>query len=193
MVVNLSKGGNIDLSKHDADLVEALVGLGWDARTTDGSPFDLDASAIICGADGKALSEESFVYYNSLVDPSGAVVHQGDNRTGAGDGDDEQIIINLDKVPAEASKIAIICSIDDPGNAGLTFGQVSNAYIRLINNQNPFGEEVRYDLGEDAGQEKSLIFAEIYRYNGSWKMKAVSQGYNSGLAGVIADFGLQAG
>lgn len=189
MSVNLSKGANVNLTKTAPGLVNVVVGLGWDARSTDGAPFDLDASAILCDGSSKALSDSHFVFYNNLKDPTGAVEHQGDNRTGAGDGDDEQLFVQLQMVEAGVEKIAFIVSIDQGEERNQSFGQVSNAYIRLINADND--EEVaRYDLGEDASTERSLIFAELYRNNGDWKFKAVGQGYNSGLAGVIKDFGL---
>lgn len=191
MAISLSKGGNINLSKDVASLQNVLVGLGWDARSTDGQPFDLDASAILCGADGKALNESNFIFYNQTTSPDGSVVHQGDNRTGEGEGDDEAITVNLPAVPAEVAKIAFIVSIHEGEARGQSFGQVANAFIRLVN-QDTGTEEVRYDLGEDASTERSLIFAELYRHGADWKFKAVGQGYNSGLAGVIKDFGLDA-
>lgn len=192
MSVNLSKGGNINLSKASPGLANVMVGLGWDVRSTDGSAFDLDASAIVCGADGKALSDSHFVFYNNLKDPSGAVAHQGDNRDGAGDGDDEMIFVQLGILEANADKVAFVVSIDDAEARGQSFGQVRNAYIRIVNADSGV-ELARYDLGEDASTERSLVFAELYRNGGEWKFRAVGQGYNSGLAGVIADFGLAAG
>lgn len=192
MAVNLSKGGNINLSKADPGLNQVIAGLGWDPRSTDGQAFDLDASVILCGPDKKALSDAHFVFYNNLVSPDGSVAHQGDNRDGAGDGDDEMVGVNLPAVPAEVDSIAFIVSIDQAEERGQSFGQVANAYIRIVNHET--GEEVaRYDLGEDASTERSLVFAELYRNGGDWKFRAVGQGYNSGLAGVIADFGLAAG
>lgn len=192
MAVNLSKGGNINLSKEDPGLKHVIAGLGWDPRSTDGQQFDLDASVILCGADKKALSDAHFVFYNNLSSPDGSVVHQGDNRDGQGDGDDEMVGVNLPAVPAEVEYIAFIVSIDQAEQRGQSFGQVANAYIRIVNHET--GAEVaRYDLGEDASTERSLVFAELYRNGGDWKFRAVGQGYNSGLAGVIADFGLAAG
>lgn len=191
MGVNLSKGGNINLSKEDPGLAHVLVGLGWDPRTTDGKQFDLDASVILCGEDGKALSDAHFVFYNNTTSPDGSVAHQGDNRDGQGDGDDEQVAINLPGVPAEVAKIVFIVSIDQAEERGQNFGQVANSYIRVVNADNS-GEVARYDLGEDASTERSLVFGEMYRNGADWKFRAIGQGYNSGLAGVIQDYGLMA-
>lgn len=191
-VTKVEKGGNVNLSKNSPNMTKVLVGLGWDPRTTDGQPFDLDASAIVCGAGNKVLSEEHFVFFNNLSDPEGSVVHQGDNLTGDGDGDDEQLIVDLTKISPEAEKVVVIVSIYDAESRNQSFGQVSNSYIRLIDNDNPLGEEVRYDLGEDASTERSMVFAEIYKNNGDWKFRAIGQGYGEGLAGVIRDYGLSA-
>lgn len=191
-VTKVEKGGNVNLSKNSPNMTKVLVGLGWDPRTTDGQPFDLDASAIVCGAGNKVLSDEHFVFFNNLSDPEGSVVHQGDNLTGEGDGDDEQLIVDLTKVNPNAEKIVVIVSIYDAEARNQSFGQVSNSYIRLTDNDNPLGEEVRYDLGEDASTERSMVFAEIYKNNGDWKFRAIGQGYGEGLAGVIRDYGLQA-
>lgn len=191
MAINLSKGGNINLTKDVAALQHVLVGLGWDVRSTDGQPFDLDASVILCDANGKALSESSFIFYNNTSSEDGSVVHQGDNKTGAGEGDDEVVAVNLPAVPADVQKISFIVSIHEGEARGQSFGQVSNAFIRLVNHDTQT-EEVRYDLGEDASTERSLVFAELYRNGADWKFRAVGQGYSTGLAGVLKDFGLDA-
>ena len=194
MAVSLSKGGNISLAKQAPGMTLAGVGLGCNPRTTDGAAFDLDASALVTDASGKALSEEYFVFYNNLKDPSGAVEHQGDNRTGEGDGDDESLNVKLDALPANADKVVFFASIDEADSRGQNFGQVSDAYIRVFDADDPMNDSkvVRYDLGEDAATETALVFGELYRRNGEWKFKAIGQGYSNGLAGIIKDYGLSA-
>jgi tellurium resistance protein TerD len=189
MALTLSKGQNISLTKTAPGLTKALVGLGWDARPTDGADFDLDAAALLVGADGKVRSDADFIFYNQTTDAAGSVTHQGDNKTGAGDGDDEQILVDLSLVPADVEKVVFTVSIHEGQERGQNFGQVSNAYIRTVNGDG--NEEVlRYDLGEDYDQEAALIFAEIYRYNGEWKFKAIGAGFNDGLAGIARSFGV---
>lgn len=194
MAITLSKGGNISLEKVAPGMTHACVGLGWNPRTTDGEAFDLDASAILLGADGKALSDANFVFYHNLQDPSGAVVHQGDNRTGDGDGDDETINVDIPALPAAVERIVIIASIHDATARRQNFGQVSDSYVRVYDGDHPndVSKVVTYDLGEDASAETALVFGELYRYGGDWKFRAIGQGYSSGLVGVIADYGLQA-
>ena len=195
MAVNLAKGGNISLDKVAPGLTHAVVGLGWNPRVTDGVDFDLDASAILVDANGHALSDEHFVFYNNLQDPSGAVVHQGDNRTGAGDGDDEQITLDLTAVEPGVARVVFLASIHDADRRGQNFGQVSDAYIRVFDGDDPTDDSkvVVFDLGEDASTETALVFGEVYKHGGDWKFRAIGQGYSSGLAGVIRDYGLQAG
>lgn len=195
MTINLSKGGNISLAKVSPGLTSAHVGLGWNPRSTDGAPFDLDASALVVGADGRALSDAHFIFYNNLRDPSGTVVHQGDNRTGAGDGDDEVLIVDLAGLPSEADRVVFFASIEEADARRQTFGQVSDAYIRVLDSARPDDSEssVRFDLGEDASTETALVFGELYRHSSGWKFRAVGQGYTTGLAGIIADYGLAAG
>lgn len=165
-----------------------LVGLGWDARSTTGADFDLDASALLC-KDGRVLGDEWFIFYNQLTSPDGSVEHTGDNLTGEGEGDDESILIDLSKVPGFCDKIVFPVSIHDADNRGQTFGQVSNAFIRVVNQAD--GQELaRYDLSEDASTETAMIFGEVYRYGGEWKFRAVGQGYASGLRGIALDFGV---
>ena len=198
MAISLTKGGNIDLSKAVAEtggtLTKVTAGLGWDARTTDGASFDLDASAIGIGVDGKAISENWFVFYGKdyTQSPDGTIVYGGDNRTGDGDGDDEQIFIDLAGLPAVVEKVVIIVSIFEAAKNGLKFGDVSNSYIRIVDDVT--GQEIpgaRYDLREEAATETAMVFGELYRYNGNWKFRAVGQGYSNGLAGVMKDYGLE--
>jgi tellurium resistance protein TerD len=189
MGVTLAKGGNVSLTKAAPNLTTVLVGLGWDARATTGAPFDLDASALLCGGTGKVLGDEYFVFYNNLKSPEGSVEHTGDNLTGEGDGDDEELIVDLTRVPAQVERIVFPVSIYDAEVRGQTFGQVRNAYIRIVN-QADQQELARYDLTEDASSETAMIFGELYRYQGEWKFRAVGQGYASGLRGIALDYGV---
>jgi tellurium resistance protein TerD len=166
------------------------VGLGWDARSTDGQDFDLDASAFLLKADGKVRADSDFIFYNQLKSTDGSVEHTGDNRTGEGDGDDEAIKIDLSKVPAEIDKIAITVTIHEADARKQNFGQVRNAFIRLVNQDNN-NEVVRYDLAEDASTETAMIFAELYRNGAEWKFRAVGQGFNGGLKPLAESFGLK--
>ena len=165
------------------------MGLGWDARTTSGDEFDLDASALVVGSSGKILSDSHFVFFNNLVTPDGAVQHTGDNLTGEGNGDDESINVSLTTMPAEGEKVVFTVSIYDAESRGQSFGQVRNAYIRVVN-QAGGAELARYDLSEDASTETAMVFGELYRNGGEWKFRAVGQGYASGLAGIARDFGV---
>ena len=192
MGVSLSKGGNVSLSKAAPNLTAVSVGLGWDVRATTGSDFDLDASALLVGANGKVLSDAHFVFFNNLKSPDGSVEHTGDNLTGEGEGDDEMIKVNLQSVPQEAAKIVFAVSIYDADSRGQSFGQVRNAFIRVVN-QAGGSEIARYDLSEDASTETAMIFGEVYRNNGEWKFRAVGQGYSNGLAGIARDFGVNVG
>ncbi|MCW2495184.1 TerD family protein [Jatrophihabitans sp.] len=189
MSISLVKGGNISLTKEAPGLAAVVVGLGWDARTTTGTDFDLDASAIGCNAAGQVASPAHFVFFNNLTSPDGAIKHTGDNLTGAGDGDDEQIILNLAAMPAEIDKVVFPVSIYDGETRGQSFGQVRNAFIRVVN-QADNTEIARYDLSEDASTETAMVFGEVYRNGGDWKFRAVGQGYSSGLAGIARDFGV---
>ena len=190
--LTLSKGSNLSLTKADPDLRRAIVGLGWDPRSTSGDPFDLDASALLIGANGKVRSQDDFIFYNQLAAKDGSVIHQGDNRNGDGDGDDEQIFIDLDLVAADVERIVITVSIDQAETRHQNFGQVRDAYCRVVN-QDTDQEVVRYDLSEDAASETSMIFSELYRHNGEWKFRAIGQGYASGLYGIATDFGVVLG
>ncbi|MFD9817214.1 TerD family protein [Streptomyces sp. NPDC059080] len=189
MGVSLAKGGNVSLSKEAPGLSAVTVGLGWDVRTTTGADYDLDASALLCTEAGKVVSDRHFVFYNNLNSPDGSVQHTGDNLTGEGEGDDESININLTDVPAEVAKIVFPVSIHEAESRGQSFGQVRNAFIRVINRLDG-AELARYDLSEDASTETAMVFGELYRHGGEWKFRAVGQGYASGLAGIAADFGV---
>jgi len=187
--VSLTKGGNVSLSKQAPGLTAVVVGLGWDPRTTTGADFDLDASAIMVDANGRVLSDGHFVFFNNLKSPEGSVEHMGDNLTGGGEGDDEQIKVNLATVPAEAGKVVFPVSIYEAEQRQQNFGQVRNAFIRIVN-QADNSEIARYDLTEDAATETAMVFGEIYRSFGEWKFRAVGQGYASGLKGIAQDFGV---
>ena len=189
MAISLNKGGNLSLSKTDPNLTHVLVGLGWDARSTDGVDFDLDASAFLLNESGKVRAETDFIFYNQTRSPEGSVEHTGDNRTGAGDGDDESVKIDLSKVPAEIQKIAITVTIHDGESRGQNFGQVQNAFIRILNDQSNT-EIVRFDLNEDYSTETAMIFGELYRHSGEWKFRAVGQGYAGGLGAMCRQFGI---
>lgn len=189
MTVPLSKGGNINLTKTDSTLKNIVAGLGWDVRETDGETFDLDASILMVKADGKVRSDSDFIYYHQKDSACGAIHHTGDNRTGAGDGDDEAIHVFLDKVPADIQKLIIGVSIYEAEKKRQNFGQVLNAFVRLVNKDN--NEEVtRYDLSENASMDTAMIFGEIYRYEGEWKFKAVGQGFKGGLAELVKQHGV---
>lgn len=189
MAIFLNKGGNLSLSKTDPNLTHVLVGLGWDARSTDGVDFDLDASAFLLTESGKVRGESDFIFYNQTRSPEGSVEHTGDNRTGDGDGDDESVKIDLSKVPAEIQKIAITVTIHDGESRGQNFGQVQNAFIRILNDQSNT-EIVRFDLNEDYSTETAMIFGELYRHSGEWKFRAVGQGYAGGLGAMCRQFGI---
>lgn len=187
--LSLSKGHNLSLSKADPGLKRAMVGLGWDPRTTSGAEFDLDASALLIGENGKVRSNDDFIFYNQLSSKNGSVVHQGDNRTGEGDGDDEQILIDLSLVEPDVTRIVITVTIDQGDVRGQNFGQVRDAFCRVVNEDSQ-QEIVRYDLSEDAAAETAMIFSEIYRNGSEWKFRAVGQGYSTGLRGIATDFGI---
>src|SRR5579875_1439156 len=195
MPVNLSKGANISLEKAAPGMTTAIVGLGWNPRTTDGAQFDLDASVLLLGENGKVRNQSDFVFYNNLTGDNGAVQHQGDNRTGEGEGDDEQIHVALSQVSPDVQRIVVVASIDQADARGQNFGQVADAYIRIFDADDPNNttKGVRFDLGEDASTETALIFGELYRHGGEWKFRAIGQGYAGGLANVITQFGLQVG
>lgn len=189
MALSLQKGGNISLTKQEANLQLITLGLGWDPRSTDGQPFDLDASAFLLTAAGRVRGDQDFIFYNQLRSAEGSVEHTGDNRTGDGDGDDESIKVNLSLVPTEVEKIAVVVTIDQADQRRQNFGQVGGAFIRIVND-NTGQEMTRYDLGEDFSTETAVIFGEVYRHGGEWKFRAVGQGYAGGLGAVAQNYGV---
>ena len=191
MGVSLSKGGNVSLTKEAgaAGLSAVMVGLGWDVRSTTGADFDLDASAIGCDANGKAVSDQHFVFFNNLKTPDGSIEHTGDNLTGEGEGDDEQIKVNVGGIGGDVDKVVFPVSIYDADSRQQNFGQVRNAFIRVVN-QADQSELARYDLTEDASTETAMVFGELYRNGAEWKFRAVGQGYSTGLTGIAKDFGV---
>ena len=191
-MVNLSKGQKVDLTKTNPGLTKIMVGLGWDVNKYDsGGEFDLDAAAFLLGENGKATSENDIIFYNNKADASGAIQHMGDNKTGAGDGDDEVINIDLTRVPANVNKIDFTVTIFEADARNQNFGKVNNAYIRVMNQDN--GEELlHFDLGEDFSIETAVVVAELYRYGNEWKFNAIGQGFSGGLAALCRNFGLDA-
>ena len=190
MAVSLSKGQKVDLTKTNPGLDQVLIGLGWDTNKYDGGfDFDLDAAAFLLNENGKVSSDTDFVFYNNKVHESGAVVHQGDNLTGEGEGDDEQIQIVLSKVPANISKISFTVTINEADVRNQNFGQVSNAFIRVVDFATG-NELIRYDLSEDFSIETAVVVAELYRHGGEWKFNAVGSGYQGGLRALCLDFGV---
>lgn len=189
MAVSLSKGGNVSLTKEAPGLTAVAVGLGWDARTTTGADFDLDASAIACGENKRVLSDQHFVFFNNLRSPDGSIEHTGDNLDGQGEGDDETINVDLAATPPDVTSIFFPVSIYDAEKLGLSFGQVQNAFIRVVDRATG-NELARYDLSEDASTETAMVFGELYRNGAEWKFRAIGQGYASGLAGIARDYGV---
>jgi tellurium resistance protein TerD len=189
MTVSLSKGGNVSLEKVAPGMTELTIGLGWDTRATDGHDFDLDASIFMLDNTGKVTADSDFIFFNNLKSVCGSIIHQGDNLTGEGEGDDESIVIKLPTIPASIVKMAIGVTIHDFEARQQNFGQVSNAFVRVVNNANA-DEVVRYDLSEDYSTETALIFGEIYRHNNEWKFKAIGQGFNGGLSPMAKEYGV---
>lgn len=190
MGVSLAKGGRVSLSKEAPGLKSIKVGLGWDANATDtGAQFDLDASAFLLGEGDKVISDAHFVFYNNATSPCGALVHQGDNRTGEGDGDDEVLEINLDNVAPEVQKIVFTVTIDQGKERNQNFGQVNNSFIRIVN-QDGGAEIAKYELDEDYSSETAINFGELYRKDSGWNFKAVGAGFNDGLAGFCTMYGV---
>lgn len=191
MAINLQKGQKADLTKGNAGLSKLMVGLGWDTNHySGGEDFDLDSAAFLLGENGKVFQDADFVFYNNLRHNSGAVEHLGDNLTGDGDGDDEQLKVDLSKVPQAYQKIAFTVTINDAEDRKQNFGQVSNAFIRIVDEVN--GQELlRFDLGEDFSIETAVIFGELYRHNGEWKFNAVGRGFQGGLAALCNLYGIQ--
>ncbi|TVY03274.1 TerD family protein [Cohnella terricola] len=190
MSISLSKGQKIDLTKTNPGLTKVLVGLGWDTNKYDGGKdFDLDASVFCLNGAGKAASEKDFIFYNNLQNTNGSIVHTGDNLTGEGDGDDEMVKVNLSNIPAEVEKVAFCITIHEAVERGQNFGQVTNAFVRIVNEETG-AELIRYDLGEDFSVETAVVVGELYRHSGEWKFNAIGSGYKDGLAGLCKDYGL---
>lgn len=190
MPVSLKKGQKVSLTKDNPGLTKVVVGLGWDMNQYDtGGDFDLDAAAFLLGDSGKTAASEDFIFYGNLKHSSGGVEHLGDNRTGVGDGDDEQILVDLSKLPDTVSHIAFTATIYEAEERRQNFGMVSNAFIRIFNEIT--GEELlRYDLGEDFSIETALVFGELYKNSGEWKFNAIGSGYQGGLAALCANYGV---
>ncbi len=189
MAITLQKGGNLNLTKTVPNLKLVQIGLGWDARATSGEAFDLDASAFLLNTAGKCRGEHDFIFYGQLKSTDGAVEHTGDNRTGVGDGDDEKVLIDLSRIPADVDKVVFTVSIYEAEKRRQNFGAVRNAFIRVVNREDN-SEVVRFDLSEEASNNTAMIFAELYRYNSEWKFRAVGQGFEGGLAAMARSYGL---
>lgn len=190
MAINLSKGQKVDLTKGNPGLKSIMVGLGWDVNAFDsGADFDLDAAAFMLGANGKCPTDQEFIFYGNLEHNTGAVKHMGDNLTGEGDGDDEQVLVDLTKIPANVDKIAFTVTIYDAESRRQNFGQVSNAYIRIVDDSTGT-ELIRYDLGEDFSIETAVVVGELYRHNGEWKFNAIGSGFQGGLAALCGHYGI---
>ncbi|MBO5389774.1 MAG: TerD family protein [Lachnospiraceae bacterium] len=190
--INLSKGAKINLSKEAPGLKKIMVGLGWDTNKYSGrDDFDLDVSVFMVNSSGRT-NVDGFIFYNNLKGPNDCVIHQGDNRTGEGEGDDEQIYIDLDLVPAEIEKIAVTVTIHEADRRGQNFGLVENAFCRLVNTENDDREVVHFDLGEDFSVETAIVVGELYKHNGDWKFNAIGQGFSGGLQALCRNYGLDA-
>lgn len=190
MSISLSKGQKVDLTKGNPGLKNIMVGLGWDVNAFDsGADFDLDAAAFMLGADGKCPTDKEFVFYGNLKHSSGSVNHMGDNLTGEGEGDDEQIQIDLSKIPANIEKVAFTVTIYEADKRGQNFGQVSNAFIRIVD-ESSNAELIRYDLGEDFSIETAVVVGELYRNNGEWKFNAIGSGFQGGLGALCGHYGI---
>lgn len=193
MAVSLKKGQKVDLTKSNPGLSNVIVGLGWDTNKYDGgNDFDLDTSAFLIGENGRTLSDGDFIFYGNLNHTSGSVSHLGDNRSGEGEGDDEQIKLDLSKVPSNVTKIAFTATIHEAGERGQNFGQVSNAFIRVFNEATN-EELIRYDLSEDYSVETAIVVGELYRHNTDWKFAAIGSGFEGGLGALCNNFGIDIG
>lgn len=191
MAISLQKGGNVNLSKEAPGLTKVVIGLGWDPRATDGAAFDLDGSAFMLKADGKVRGDSDFIFYNNLKSTDGSLVHNGDNTTGAGEGDDETLTADLTKVPAEIDRLSFCVTIHEAEVRKQNFGMIGKAFIRCLN-ANGNAELARYDLSEDSSVETAMIFGELYRAGAEWKFKAVGQGFKGGLGPLARSFGVNA-
>lgn len=191
MGIQLAKGQRIDLTKTNPGLTKAIIGLGWDTNKYQGGhDFDLDASAFLVDSNNKCQNDHDFVFYNNLEHPSGSIIHTGDNRTGEGDGDDEQLIVDFTKIPPSVHRIGITVTIHDAELRQQNFGQVSNAFVRLVDNANN-QELLRFDLGEDFSIETAVVVCELYRHGNDWKFNAIGSGFSGGLASLCRNYGLQ--
>lgn len=191
MGIQLAKGQRIDLTKTNPGLTKAIIGLGWDTnKYHGGQDFDLDASAFLVDANNRCQNDLDFVFYNNLQHPSGSVVHTGDNRTGEGDGDDEQLVVDFTKIPSHVHRIGITVTIHDAESRQQNFGQVSNAFVRLVDDSNN-QELLRFDLGEDFSIETAVVICELYRHGNDWKFSAIGSGFSGGLAALCRNYGLQ--
>jgi len=187
MAISLQKGQKIALEKVAPGINAGMIGLGWDVNPTDtGTDFDLDVSVFLLGDNEKLLSDKHFVFYNNLnsPDPDKSVQLMGDNRTGEGTGDDEALIADFRRIPPEVAKMAVTVTIHEADQRGQNFGQVNNAYVRLVNVETK-DEVLRYDLAEDFSIETAIIMAEFYRKDGEWRVGAVGSGYEGGLQALL--------
>ena len=191
MAINLTKGQKVDLTKGNPGLKKLMVGLGWDVNAFDsGADFDLDAAAFMLGDNGRCPTEKEFIFYGNLTHPSESIKHMGDNLTGEGEGDDEQIFVDLTKIPANVSKVAFTVTIYEAESRGQNFGQVSNSFIRIVDEST--GQElIHYDLGEDFSIETAVVVGELYKHNGEWKFNAIGSGFQGGLAALCGHYGIQ--
>lgn len=192
MAISLSKGGNVSLSKIAPGIKEVRVGLGWDVRRTDGAAFDIDASAFVLSDQSKVRNDSDFIFYNNRKSTCGNIEHLGDNRTGEGEGDDEQVRINLEALAPEINKVAVSVTIHEADSRKQNFGQIQNAFIRVVNTADN-AELARYDLSEDFSTETAVIFGEVYRNGAEWKFRAVGQGFAGGLGPLARNFGVDVG
>ena len=189
MAISLQKGGNVNLSKEAPGLTSLKVALGWDVRSTDGAAFDLDGAVFLLNSSGKVRSDSDFIFYNNLKSADGSIVHSGDNTTGAGEGDDEFVTIDLTKVPADVDKVVLGVTIHDAEARRQNFGMVGKAFIRCLNAATNT-EIARYDLSEDSSTEAAMIFGEVYRNGADWKFRAIGQGFNGGLGPLARNYGV---
>jgi tellurium resistance protein TerD len=189
MAISLQKGGNVNLSKEAPGLSKMTIGLGWDVRSTDGAAFDLDGCVFLLNQAGKVRSDSDFIFYNNLKSADGSIAHSGDNRTGAGEGDDETVTIELSRVPADIDKIVVGVTIHDADSRRQNFGMVGKAFIRCVN-ANGNTEIARYDLSEDSSTEAAMIFGEVYRNGADWKFRAIGQGFQGGLGPLAKNYGV---
>jgi tellurium resistance protein TerD len=189
MAISLQKGGNVNLSKEAPGLNKMIVGLGWDTRATDGAAFDLDGAVFLLNSSGKVRSDADFIFYNNLKSTDGSIMHSGDNTTGAGDGDDETVTIELANVPADVDKIVLAVTIHDADARRQNFGMVNKAFVRCVNATGN-AEIARYDLSEDGSTEAAMIFGEVYRNGTDWKFRAIGQGFQGGLGPLAKNYGV---